>query len=708
MRIHYREQGRCRVIELKATRSRLVKHRHRRLIFVALVLGTVIMVVISPMTGYPYDFSALTGEAQSWFLWGVPLLTQWKFGLDYTALNILDYCLRSVLMHAGISGAAAMHFAFKLPLIVATVGSAGSVYYLSDGEKNRGWTLFLFWILSPVSIWVAAVHGQIEPLAVFSTLLGLVLLRQGKWLWAGVIVGFGTGVEFFPLAVGFVALVEGHRRWSKFFQFVMGVGGSLGLCFGPSFFSPVGRAALLGGMASSAGVTMGRGSDWSIWHLLWKLNWGGMYSLQSHWYAFVLVLVIIAAFYCFKHTEHSIAALGAIFLATIIMDPNSMPQFTLIAQMAFFLMALNSPVNFVGILTSTMAGLMGYIFYPSVNVFFLDVDPTLGHLWQFWTSRHLAHWCADTFVIYSAVFLIYRTSKKWIKWPRFGRGTTWALIASTAISLLIAFWATQPALWAGVFASGPRQLFDFKSLTVNRGVPWSHDGAVLRIHTPTGLTDAIEAPRFFNVEFTVKPLAVEPKRRLMHSRLYQVYFPRDPSQREAVSSIRLQLLLGNSRWKSAIASGKKAYIVVGNRKVYPMSEIWTSPGWGLVSYRIPTSEFSRDLLYFRVSKKNIIDPTSKFVLYPYTGKFSGALSGQHVSGWYHVGIHTVGEVRLPLPSSQLQNFTLESRLFTQSIKITSVSIHFPAKHVRRNGTTIALVGGGVFRWFGVNNHLAVT
>ena len=85
-------------------------------------------------------------------------------------------------MHLGLSGAAALAAAWKLPLVLADL--LVGVVLVDLGRQlrcPRPGLVPTLWLISPVSLWVSAGHGQVESLAVLAIVLALdLLLRRGR------------------------------------------------------------------------------------------------------------------------------------------------------------------------------------------------------------------------------------------------------------------------------------------------------------------------------------------------------------------------------------------------------------------------------------------------------------------------------------------------------------------------------------------------
>ena len=192
---------------------------------------------LMPVAGHPYDLAALSGPSGAWLRWGIPLFYHWKFGFDLSILAVGSQSLSFVLEHLGMSGAAALAVAWKLPLVLADLLVGAVLVDLGRQLRcQRPALMATLWLISPVPLWVSAGHGQIESLTILAVVLSLDLLLRRRPLLAGVVVGLGIGIEYLPALVAivvifwlYVSVIE--RR--EVYRFSAGCAVALAFCFGP-------------------------------------------------------------------------------------------------------------------------------------------------------------------------------------------------------------------------------------------------------------------------------------------------------------------------------------------------------------------------------------------------------------------------------------------------------------------------------------------
>ncbi len=233
-------------------RSGRPKHRHRRdqalsqrkrwlgrAPAVAMAFHILAALALMPVSGHPYDLASLTSSSGAWLRWGVPLFYQWKFGFDLTILGIGSQSLSFVLQHLGMSGAAALATAWKLPLVLADLLVGVILVDLGRQLRSQRPTLLAtLWLISPVPLWVSAGHGQLESLTVLAIVLSVDMLLRRRPMLAGVVVGLGIGIEYLPVLVALVVIfwlyVSVIKR-REVYRFAAGCTAAVIFCFGPCF-----------------------------------------------------------------------------------------------------------------------------------------------------------------------------------------------------------------------------------------------------------------------------------------------------------------------------------------------------------------------------------------------------------------------------------------------------------------------------------------
>jgi hypothetical protein len=455
---------------MRTIRSAL--HRPYHWIGLATVFQIVIALVLVPVTSHPYDLSVLTGNAEAWLRWGVSPFYQWKFGLDYALLTVLAQTLRAFLALFGTPGVAAIHVAWKLPLVAANVLSAAYFYRL--GLRFRPQSALLLaclWLINPVVLWVSAGHGQVESIAILSLLAALDLALSGHLLLAGFVTGLGAGFEYFPIVAVVVIFI--WRRAGLLPQrrpvlvYSLGLVIALLACFGPLLLDTVARAGLVGGLVSSGGLDQNPAlSSLSIWAWL-----GPDQSRLWPWLFLATAVVFFLVFARSRTGRAGIVVATGLLILGLVWDANTLPQFAAVAALCLGLLALVSDVEPVLLLGVPAAGLATYFFLldggkSDVNAFFFDEWWKTGsQLWHIPQSAFFSGYLgrvfvAELLVTYAlGVLGAFRT-------PRVSGRLAVSLGVTTSLTLGI--WAAQPAIWRALPDSPPSSdlpAFDSTSAT---------------------------------------------------------------------------------------------------------------------------------------------------------------------------------------------------------------------------------------------------
>ncbi|HEY6537860.1 MAG TPA: glycosyltransferase 87 family protein, partial [Candidatus Dormibacteraeota bacterium] len=594
----------------------------------AMAVHVVAAMALMPVSGQPYDLAALTGASEAWLRWGFPLLYNWKFGFDLSAIALGAQGLRFVLEQLGMGGAAALATAWKLPLVAANLMVAVTLLDLGRLLKVRRPTLVpVLWLLSPVSIWVAAGHGQVEPLMVLSFVLALDLFLRGRPGWAGVVVGLGVGIEYLPGAIVLVAAlwlytaVLGRRDALRFAG-----GGLLALlaCFGPALLTGVGRSSLLSGLSFTAGVTANSGrlvagqaaGSSSVW-AVFGLSPGGIWVLVAV-LAIAAILVAVARRSLrqpelLERQRLGVGAAGGLLLCLVLLDPGALPQFADLALGALCLVALTVDLSPLVIIVGPLLQLAGGFFYVyggSFQSYWYDMWYRSGAPgWSFPQSPLLANISermGALVIVAGLLWVVTRAAvphismaRARLRLPARAIGLTAAVAVAVSGSLFLAVWSLQPTFWSGVGASGPAALVDFPGITASRqGVTPTRDGVTHVSFGPVLVAAAAESATAPTTTLSIQArpllLATRAGSPLAAAGVVDAAVIPDWSARAgSVHSVWVSLLLGRKDWLTAAAAeSRPPRLRAGGQTVAASSVDWLVPGWAMISYSVPARAIS--------------------------------------------------------------------------------------------------------------------
>ena len=249
-----------------------------------------------------------------------------------------------VLVHLGMSGAAALTAAWKLPLVLADLLVGAILFDLGRRlHCQRPGLIPTLWLISPVPLWVSAGHGQIESLTVLAIVLPLDLLLRRRPLsgWGCRGVGhrhrvpssFGRADRhllalcLFHRASGDVSLCRRLRRCARFLFWATACNrlsaarASIG---GLSFTANVAshpHAQVAGPVSSSL---------WALVHLSPGPLWLAAALVTS-----VALMIVLARKARFVDTTSDrgrlgILAAGGLLLCVTLFDPGALPQFSVL------------------------------------------------------------------------------------------------------------------------------------------------------------------------------------------------------------------------------------------------------------------------------------------------------------------------------------------------------------------------------------------
>lgn len=114
--------------------------------------------------------------------------------------------------------APAFNLALKAPLIIGDLLTAAVLYLLMRDWKGEGAgrAAYALWFLNPLVIWISAVVGQFDVLAVLCTVVAVHLFLGDRFALAGLALGAGALLKIYPiyLALLFLAFLVADRRAS--------------------------------------------------------------------------------------------------------------------------------------------------------------------------------------------------------------------------------------------------------------------------------------------------------------------------------------------------------------------------------------------------------------------------------------------------------------------------------------------------------------
>lgn len=589
------------------------------IVIAAIIFHVACAATLMPTAGQPYDLASLTGASEAWLRWGFPLLYNWKFGLDLSLLGVGAQGLRFLLEQFGMSGSAALATAWKVPLVLSDLLVGLTLLDLGRILQVRRPALIpTLWLISPVSLWVSAGHGQVESLTVLSFVLSLDLLLRRRPLLAGVVIGLGIGIEFLPagilLAVG-LCLYIGVVRHEEVVRLLLGMALAVGVCFLPSFVSTIGRESLFSGLGFTVSVTTastkGGGaaaagsSLWSIFGLSPGKEWLVVMILAGGALLVILALRARRSTDVIERQRLAMVGAGGLLLCVVLLDPGALPQFADLALGALCLVGLAvdlSPLAIiVGPMLQLVAGLL-FVYGGDFQSYWYDMWVKTGNPgWPFPDSLP----GADAAALAGAAVILGGLVLAVVHWaaPVVRRVRVPMLPVAIGVgifgSAFLAIWCVQPAYWQGVGRHGPSTLADFEALTATRQGTVSTNkasqtvtfspvlaaSAKAAVVPPTLLLSA-EARPFYSA---TRAVVTVPGNNMLET----VTIPNWAREKADVGTLWVSVLVGRPSWVSPVAARNgRPVLVAGSQEVAPSETQWLVPGFCLIAYDIPAKQIS--------------------------------------------------------------------------------------------------------------------
>ena len=575
---------------------------------------------LMPVAGHPYDLASLTSASGAWLRWGVPLFYQWKFGFDLSVVAVGSQSLSYVLEHLGMSGAAALAVAWKLPLVLADL--LVGVILLDIGRQlrcQRPGLVPALWLISPVPLWVSAGHGQIESLTILAIVASLDMLLRHRPLLAGIVVGLGIGIEYLPVLVALIAIfwlyvaVIGRR---EAYRFAAGCAGAVAFCFGPPLASDVGRMSLLGGLSFSASVASHPGhtraagpiasSLWAVFDLSPGPLWLAAASLAAATLLIVLARKARKAGGTADPRRLGILAAGGLLLCVTLFDPGSLPQFSVLVLAGLCIVGLcldlSPAVIILGPSLQLATGLL-FVYGGSFQSFWYDMWATTGTSgWPFPQSLLAADLAARAGAMVIALGLLVAPSHVLgARLPaRLRIVVARSSIAAGALAAaFLATWSSQPAFWQGAGSQGPSTLADFPIITAFQpgklSITPQRALITLSPQEVLGARESAISPSL-TLTVTAHPLYAQTMANTTifgHSIVQMLTIPGWAHEQAEVHSLWISALIGKPAWRSQekVLGGVPA-LVVRDRPISSSEATWVAPGWAVVTYDVPASMVS--------------------------------------------------------------------------------------------------------------------
>lgn len=583
----------------------------------AMLIHIVLAIVLVPVTAQTFDLLGLTGGSEAWVRWGFSPFYSSKFGFIVTILGVGAQGIRLCFEKLGFSGVAAQNIGWKLPLVTANLLSAGLIFRIGiKFGHSRPHIPAMIWLLSPVSIWVAAGHGQLEPLTIVSILGAIFLMLDGRLIWSGIITGIGVGIEYVPILVVlalFIVFITGNLDFRRLVSF--GVAFTLTLVgnFLPFFTWARNSSGLVGGLHSSYAVTASKVSDLAA--AASPSIWSFVPGEGSWWILLYAVLVIcmmvmgvvVARRNRSRVVEAGVAVACVCLIGLPLMDPGSLPQFADLSLAGFCVLAATFSVPSALIIFAPVFGLASgllHVYGGNFDSYWYDMWRTTGSPgWLPPESLRAAVISSRVSVILTTVSLVYFLRSFYCGVRENSgthRGLKLALGSSGLMAGVLAFWALQPSYWVGVINSHPSELPGYHHMIQQISGDVSKvkgaEYAVFPIDLVQAANSAVVKPDLrliFEVKPLVTPSGVGHSVPISNSYHLDVNIKNWYSESSSVGSIWISLLFGTQvSSKSSLGSFSAPDILIKGARLNSVETKCVTIGWCLGTYAVPANDIS--------------------------------------------------------------------------------------------------------------------
>lgn len=188
-----------------------------------IVAGLAIRELLAPWTGHPYDFEIWTRLGFYMQTLGSPYhklayLPGLSFSpfpttgsLGYPPLSAFIFALTfRVYVLLGEPSRFVYYFLLKQPMILADVGAAlvlGKIVLLS-GSSESARTSSLIWLYFPFGIIISSMWGQLDPIAMFLSLIAAYYFIVSKWAFSAISLGLAAYLKILPIVFLPIFLIQ--------------------------------------------------------------------------------------------------------------------------------------------------------------------------------------------------------------------------------------------------------------------------------------------------------------------------------------------------------------------------------------------------------------------------------------------------------------------------------------------------------------------
>jgi len=173
-----------------------------------LLLGAfLIRLIVAPFFGHPWDVSIWTTVGSQTVEQHTNVYevrdVDYPWG-SYTYPPVwLGWCATAYILTRSLQNLGAYVAAIKLLPILADIAVGVLIWKImtngqSQKDNKKALLAMSFWVFNPVPLYISAVWGMFDSLAIFFALLGLYYFWNRRYSYAGFFLGVGAAVKIFP------------------------------------------------------------------------------------------------------------------------------------------------------------------------------------------------------------------------------------------------------------------------------------------------------------------------------------------------------------------------------------------------------------------------------------------------------------------------------------------------------------------------------
>ena len=237
-------------------------------------------------------------------------------------------------------------FFFKIWYLVFDLGAAYLLWHMFRDDKKKASIVLIFWLLNPIIIYNAYLHGQFDIVPLFFIVLALYLAKQERPAWAVISIGIAASFKYFPLFFLPPAVLILSKSWSERAKlFLLGILPFILILF-PQLDDLNRNASGFNDWFFKVGYDIGFGGQVYIFFalyavLIWYIEYKGVQEFEALWRVCFVTLLI---YYPFSYFDLHYYAWLMPFAALYLVENPKVIKLYLFAFMCLLILLFQTPV----------------------------------------------------------------------------------------------------------------------------------------------------------------------------------------------------------------------------------------------------------------------------------------------------------------------------------------------------------------------------